>query len=331
MSDLIDQHREVVDRIYHHLRDVQSRHDVDWHVRREVDFYGPDDDKDTDTPTGEMDIALVGDDWIDYLEVKTNGRVSTGRAQIRDARQHFEEHGFDLNGEVYAVHRQDERSPDELLKTIVTEMDGLFTPDDLREIFTYQKEFGNFGQLVSDGRVIDVTDLGSAEQAIEDPQYDHRAMLEEGLLEEASGGYERTDLFHEYRRDETSVYHVNQHGLDVPVLDESEWDLLERIDGAAEGMFTYQGVCDTFEEGDDGRFGELVDKDAIKAVADLPQEYDLEDGLDQEASQRQLEEDGRYDDDLLREEGFLAVEDGRYVLAEQPGEKLYHISPDALF
>jgi hypothetical protein len=331
MSDLIDQHREVVDRIYGHLRGVQQRHDVDWHVRREVDFYGPDDDKDEDTPTGEMDVALVGDDWIDYLEVKTNGRVSTGRGQIRDAREHFEDHGFELTGEVYAVRRQDERSPDELMETILTEMDGLFTPDDLREVFTYQKEFGNFGQLVSGDRVIDVTEVPSGDRAVEDPRYDHRAMLEEGLLEETDDGYERTEAFHGYRADETSVYQANTHAMDVPILDESERDLLGRIDEMADGIFTYQDICDTFDDGDDGRFGNLVNKEAIKAVADLPQEYDLEDRLDQAASQRQLEEDGRYDDDLLRKEGFLAVEDGRYILEEEPGEKLYHIGPDAMF
>ncbi len=331
MSGLIDQHREVVDRIYHHLRDVQQCHDVDWHVRRETDFYGPDDDKDEDTPTGEMDVALVGDDWIDYLEVKTNGRVSTGRGQIRDAREHFEDHGFELTGEVYAVRRQDERSPDELLETILTEMDGLFTPDDLREVFTYQKEFGNFGQLVSDGRVIDVTEVPSGDRAVEDPRYDHGAMLEDDLLRKTDEGYERTETFHGYRADETSVYQANTHAMDVPILDEREQALLERIDETADGTFTYQGICETFEDGDDGRFGNLVDKEAIKAVADLPKEYDLEDVQDQEASHRQLEEDGRYDDDLLREEGFLAVENGRYTLAEKPDEKLYHIGPDAMF
>lgn len=104
-------HQDVVDRLY----DIfdSSLHETEWdHIYKNVEYFSPyEDDMYYNNPKGEMDIAFYNEDErkVKYVEVKTStDHVDDGKDQIMRALNHFEELGFDFEGEIIVSPREEE-------------------------------------------------------------------------------------------------------------------------------------------------------------------------------------------------------------------------------
>ncbi len=96
-------HDEILDDLYEQA--VEEAEGSRWdEVCREVEYYSPDPESQYHkNPMGEMDIAFIDlNGRIRYVEVKSRAKdIKDGIEQLRRAKEHFEMHGFEFEGELY--------------------------------------------------------------------------------------------------------------------------------------------------------------------------------------------------------------------------------------